>query len=125
MSYDIRIKVKVEGCDKYVNVGVPEFDSPTYNLRNMFVACMGWDYKQGEHYPAKEVLGKLEKGIEELAVRPENYEQYNPENGWGSIDSAIEALRSARKCIRCCAEEFDDTDLDISKYPLECLYFKW
>ena len=47
MSYDIRIAVKLDKIDKFVNIGVPEYDSPTYNLRDMFVACMDWDYNQG------------------------------------------------------------------------------
>lgn len=49
MSYDIRFGVKVDGMDGYIAViDMPEYDSPTYNLRDMFVACMDWDYSQGK-----------------------------------------------------------------------------
>ena len=58
MSYDIRICVKVDGIDKYAEIARPEYDSPTYNLRDMFVACMGWDYEQGEYYRCNYVIGK-------------------------------------------------------------------
>ena len=115
MSYDIRIRVKVEGCGKYVTVGYPEYDSPTYNLRDMFVACMDWDYSQGEQYPCDFVIEKVERGIHELRTRREHYKQYNPKNGWGDIDSAIEVLESVRECIYEWAEDI----------PIECLYFQW
>lgn len=115
MSYDIRVCAKVEGCDGYAVVGRPECDSPTCNLRGMFVACMGWEYRQGEHYPAALAAEKLERGISELTNNREAYEQHSPSNGWGSIDSALRALASARECICECAEE----------YPIGCLYLRW
>ena len=115
MSYDMRVCVKVEGCDKYAVVGVPEHDDPTCNLRDMFVSCMNWNYRQGKHYEADFALKRIRLGISELSEHPERYEMFNPANGWGSIDSALVALRSAYVCIHECAEE----------YPLECLYFRW
>lgn len=115
MSYDMRVCVKVEGCGKYAVVGVPEYDDPTYNLREMFVACMDWNYRQGKYYEAGFALKIIRHGISELSEHPDRYERFNPENGWGSIESAITALESARRCIHECAEE----------YPLDCLYFRW
>lgn len=115
MSYDMRVCVKVEGCDKYAVVGVPDYDDPTYNLRDMFVACMDWKYEQGRHYHASSALVKIERGISELSEHPDDYKKFNPKNGWGDIESALKSLRSARECIHECAEE----------YPIDCLYFKW
>ena len=40
MSYDLRIGVKVEGTDIIAVIAEPRLSSPTYNLRDMFVACM-------------------------------------------------------------------------------------
>ena len=90
MSYVLRVSVKVEGCDKYADIGYPEYDHPTYNLRDMFEACMNWDYSQGEYYPCAEYVSKIERGITELKFHRENYVKYNPSNGWGSIDSFID-----------------------------------
>lgn len=57
MSYDIRLAVRVEGAPVnedgeplYAVIGTPEYDSPTYNLGDMFRACTGWDFKQGKFY---------------------------------------------------------------------------
>lgn len=125
MSYDIRIEVKVEGCDKYAVIAEPEYSSPTYNLGKMFRACMNWNYSQSEkdesgeyktvHYPCDFVIKKVERGIRELRCNRKEYEQYNPENGWGDIGGAITALESLRACIYEQAEEI----------PLNCLYMSW
>jgi hypothetical protein len=125
MSYDLRIRVKAEGCDKYPVIAIPDYSNPTYNLRKMLVACMGWEYQQCEqddtngkwntvYYRCDEVIPKIEHGIDELKNRKDFYEQYNP-CSWGNVDNAIEALESLRKCIYEQAEEI----------PLNCLYMSW
>lgn len=115
MSYDLRVAVKVEGCDKYADIACPDYCDPTYNLREMFVACMDWDYEQGEYYRCDEVLPKIEHGIKELIGNRSAYEKYIPDNGWGSIRGALDALESLKVCIYDQAEEI----------PLECLYMCW
>ena len=115
MSYDLRIAVKIEGLDQYADIATPKYDSPTYNLRDMFVACMDWDYKQGEYYPCKDVLPKVEKGITELRTKPNQYNRYNSPNGWGTREGAINALESLRTCI-----------LEEAEYiPIEHLWMCW
>ena len=115
MSYDMRVCVKVDGCDKYAVVGVPEHDDPTYNLTQMFAECMGWRFEQSHYYPANFALEKIVQGIHELSEHPENYDRFNPINGWGNVEWALLSLRSARECICECADE----------YPIECLFFRW
>ena len=125
MSYDIRLSVKVQGCDKYAVIAEPEYPSPTYNLGQMFRACMDWDYDQcekdasGEYrtvcYRCDHVLKKVTRGINELHTNRKKYEPYEPGNGWGTIEGAIRALESLRECILEQAEEI----------PIECLYMSW
>ena len=115
MSYDIRLAVKVDGTNLYADIAEPERSSPTYNLRDMFVACMDWDYSQGEYYKCEEVLQKVERGIRELSTRPSVYNKYNPSNGWGSRTGAIEALESLRECI------YEEAEY----IPIEHLYMHW
>ena len=115
MSYDLRICVKAEGCDCYPTIEVPEFDSPTYNLRDMFVACMDWYFKQGKMYRCSEIIKKVEIGILELQTNRYFYERYNPANRWGNIDVALKTLKSLRDCIYETAEDI----------PIECLYMRW
>ena len=120
MSYDLRLGVKVEGTDIIAVIAEPEYSSPTYNLSKMFRACMDWDYKQGEWYNVKEVLPHIERGIHELKFNSKAYKKYNPDNGWGDVGSALEALESLAKCI---AEQNNGwTWQDI---PPEHLWMRW
>lgn len=127
MSYDIAIYVKVEGLDKYAMIAEPECSSPTYNLGEMFRACMDWDFNQSEkddegkwhtcYYNCDFVINKVETGIRELRTKRRKYMQYNQPNGWGNIEIATRTLESLRDCIYETSEEKD--------IPIEHLYMSW
>ena len=120
MSYDISFGVKVVGAeDKIIIIGEPEYSSPTYNIRDIFVQSMDWDYHQGEWYSMDEVLPKIERGIHELSFNDKKYKHLEPDNGWGSVDSALCTLRSIYGWF---ANEDGGWDKDI---PLNCIYMKW
>ena len=125
MSYDIRFGVKVAGApdDCFAVIGEPEYSSPTYNLRAMFVACMNWDYHQGEWYKLMDVLPKIERGIRELTYNEKAYKVYNPPNGWGDTNSARQALKSI-------VDYFSDSYDGIggtwnADIPYDCIYMRW
>lgn len=122
MSYDIRFCVETAHPDNfgnpYVVVSIPEYDSPTYNLRDMFVACMDWDYSQGVYYPMAEVLPKLKRGLAELTEHPEEYRRYNPPNGWGDLEGA-------RKCLANWVDELEDEYGIVYTWPIEHLWWRW
>lgn len=115
MSYDLRISVRVHGTDLHAVIATPEYDCPTYNLGDMFRASTGWDFKQSEWYPCVEVFDNITRGIQELTDQPDKYRQYEPDNGWGTIEQAIRDLKSLKNCICEQAEEI----------PLEHLYVAW
>ena len=122
MSYDIRFGVKVEGMNGYIAViDEPEYDSPTYNLRDMFVACMDWDYEQGEWYNCADVFPKIRHGQEELTIHPKKYQKYNAPNGWGTVDSAKKCLDSIVQKIG----EIVSGDWSWNEIPLEHLWMRW
>lgn len=126
MSYDIRFAVKVAGApdDCYAVIGHPVYDSPTYNLRDMFVACMGWDYEQSKWYPLMEVLPKIERGVHELTFNVRKYKKFNPKNGWGDTESALLALKSI-------VDYFSPNNYGglvgswNADIPLDCFYISW
>ena len=123
MSYDLRIGVKVEGLDLIAVIDEPEYSSPTYNLAEMFRACTGWDYKQGKWYNVKEVRPKIRKGIEELKNNWMKYKRFEPENGWGDVNSALSSLESLEKCI---AENIGESSWGKwQKIPEEHLWVSW
>ncbi|MBQ1365172.1 MAG: hypothetical protein IIY60_05080 [Clostridia bacterium] len=123
MSYDIRFGVKVEGAKNvFAIIGRPEYDDPTYNIRDIFVKSMDWDYKQGEWYPMTEVMQKVERGIHELTYNEKEYKKYNPSNGWGSTKSALECLQSIYGWFH--PENMWDVEYD-KDIPVECIYMKF
>lgn len=129
MSYDIRLAVAVagapvneEGEPLYAVIGTPEYDSPTYNLGDMFRACTGWDFEQGKFYKVSEVLSLIEKGIHELRFNGKAYKKYEPGNGWGSVGGALEALESMLECIR---KNGPGNQWSWNEIPLDCLYIAW
>lgn len=124
MSYDLRIGVKVEGTDIIAVIAEPEKHSPTYNLGQMFRAATGWEFEQSKWYRVSEVYPKIQRGLAELIAYPKKYKKYEPENGWGSIGSAIEALQSLKNCIDELSEE-DSPAWGWNKVPKEYLWVAW
>lgn len=123
MSYDIRIGVKVDGTENlYAVIDEPEYDSPTCNLGKMFRECTGWNYKQGEWYKVADVLPLIQHGIQELSYHPSAYKKYNAPNGWGTVESALEALKSMEKCIR---DNSKDASTTWNEIPLDAMYIRW
>ena len=122
MSYDIRFGVKVAGAkdDVYAVIGHPEYDSPTYNNRDIFVKCLDWDYRQGDWYKLADVMPKIERGIRELKFNKDAYKELEPKNGWGGIESALKCLQSIRQWYE---EEMQwGWNADV---PIDCIYMRW
>ena len=124
MSYDIRFGVKVVGAqdDCYAVIGEPKYDSPTYNLRDIFVRSMDWDYKQGEWYKITDILPKIQRGITELTQHTQTYKKLEPENGWGTVGDANECLRSIVDYFSGWDGLAGSWNADV---PIDCIYMRW
>jgi hypothetical protein len=87
MSYDIKFKVKVEGANLWIEVGNYGAGT-TWNVREMIVKSTGLEWKNNENNGlCKDVIPYIRKGYEELVHHPEKYRQYEPNNGWGTVES--------------------------------------
>lgn len=118
MSYDLMIGVKVAGYrNKTIVIAEPRRSNPTYNIREMLWACMGWKFDQGRWYNCEEVYPKIVHGLKELKNNEVEYMKYNAPNGWGTTESAKEDLESLIECINMASEEND--------LPLKHLYMRW
>lgn len=121
MSYDIRFGVKVAGAeDVYAVIGEPEYSSPTYNNRKIFVKSMGWDYHQGEWYKLPDIIPYIERGIHELQFNEAAYKDLEQDNGWGGTQSSLTALRSIMKWITEDMQWSWNGDI-----PIDCVYMRW
>jgi len=124
MSYDIRFAVKVaDKEDLYAVIGEPELHSPTYNIGKLLRECMDWDFTQSEWYRVTDIIPHIERGIHELTFNHMRYKPLEPENGWGSCGSALNALKSIMSWL---TDDWNGIkgswNADI---PLECIYMAW
>lgn len=86
MSYDISFKVKVEGIDKWVEVGDCDANV-TWNVRKIIELSTGLPWKNCENNGyCKYVIPHIEAGLLELKTFPEKYKPYEAKNGWGTVD---------------------------------------
>lgn len=112
MSYDLEILAKIENGD-YIRIAEPKYSSPTYNLGKMFRIAMDWDFDQDTTYNVADIFENIQRGISELERYPEKYVQYELVNKWGTVNDALDVLKSLRDCIL-------EQDID-TKY----LYMRW
>ena len=92
MSYDISLKVKVEGIDKYVEVA--DGGNITWNVRELIEQASGWEIDNEANNGLAEHIGVLiAKGIHELETNPEKYKEYEAPNGWGTVDGTLHFFR--------------------------------
>lgn len=92
MSLDISIKATriVEIFDRNI----------TYNLAPMYYKCIDKElgFKKINNMSCKEALPILNSAINDLIENQEEYEKLNPENGWGTYDGLLEAIKDMRNC---------------------------
>ena len=95
MSYDVSIRVKVEGVDRHVTVC--NLGNITWNVRELIFHSSGWDIQNeasnGEVLPW---LEKIKHGIQELEKHPLKYKKYESPNGWGTVGGT---WRFYRDCV--------------------------
>lgn len=89
MSYDISFRVKVEGIDKYVEVG-SQSANITWNVREIIRLSTGLEWKnEANNGLCVDVIPKIKKGLYELLENPQKYKPYEASNGWGTVEGTI------------------------------------
>lgn len=90
MSYDIRLEIDTGGPHP---AAVTEYRNPTYNLAEMFAAALRTkSIRDLEGKTGAETAQQLREAVDDMRARPEHFEQFNPPNGWGDYDGAVETL---------------------------------
>ena len=69
-----------------------------------------------------EVMEKVEHGIHEIKKDPMKFKKYEPDNGWGSVTSALECLKSIHEYFN--PENLWQLPFD-EDIPMECIYMCW
>lgn len=110
MSYDISFRVKIEGADRYVEVGNCEANT-TWNVREMIVKSTGLEWNNcANNGLCTDVIPHIEKGLFELTERPKKYKKYESPNGWGTVESTRRFFENILKAWRD-FKRFEDKDI--------------
>jgi hypothetical protein len=109
MSYDVSFKAKLEGIDQWVYVGA-EWINHTSNTGAMIKEVCGSYPSKWDGMKCSELLPAIDKGVKLLRSHSQEYRQFEPSNGLGTVESTIEFLDAIRK--NC--EEYPTAVLEVS-----------
>lgn len=108
MSYDISFKAKLQGVDQWVYVG-PKWINHTSNTAAMIKEVCGSYPSMWNGMKCSELLPALTTGCKELRAYSQKYRQFEPENGWGTVETTLEFLDAIRKAC----EEYPTAVLEV------------
>lgn len=86
MSWNIELR------DKNNNITM-DIGNYTYNVNSMYQKALNINGLSDLHGKStKEVLNLLENGVIDMKYHAEEYKKFNPANGWGNYEGALEYL---------------------------------
>lgn len=89
MSYSISFKVKVEGVNRYIEVGEGGTNI-TWNVRDIITKSTGLEWKNGQNNGlCSDVVKRIKEGLFELQINYNSYIKYESPNGWGTVRGTI------------------------------------
>lgn len=87
MSYDIYLKQMVTEEKEVADIG-----NYTSNVCDMWEKALGMPLKRLDSMTAEFAIPYLAIGIKNMTDNPQEYEEMNPDNGWGDYDGALNYL---------------------------------
>ena len=119
MSYDISFKVKVDGVDRYVEIGEC-YANTTWNVREMIVKSTGLEWKNCENNGfCKDVIPKIAAGLAELRRNPGKYKPYESENGWGTVEDTKRFFNQILEDWERLRKEYGDEIANVTTFWIE------
>ena len=91
MGYDISFKAKLDGADQWVYVG-DDWINHTSNTAAMIKEVCGSYPSEWDGIGCAELAPVLDAGIKELLQHSQRYRQFEPSNGWGTVESTTDFL---------------------------------
>lgn len=93
MSYDICFRVKVEGTDKYADIGNCDANI-TWNVRDIITESTGLEWRNEENNGyCKDIIPHIENGLASLTKHPGMYKSLEAPNGWGTVEGTKNFFR--------------------------------
>ena len=73
----------------------------THNVSPMWKLAGVWEaLYESDGIRCGDYLAVLEKGLDDMRLRPGEYRKLNPSNGWGSCESALNFLESVVEAVK-------------------------
>lgn len=89
MSYNVSFQLKVEGVDYYMDTNYCDANI-TWNVRDIIVKSTGLEWiNESNNGFVKDIIPHIKEGLEELSSNGDKYRQYEPSNGFGSVEGVI------------------------------------
>lgn len=89
MSYDISFRVKVEGVDRWVDVGECTANI-TRNVREIITRSTGLEWhNEANNGLCTDIIPHIRNGLAELHRNGVSYHKYEAKNGWGTVAGTI------------------------------------
>lgn len=119
MSYDISFKVKVDGTDKYIEVGDCDANI-TWNVREIIELSTGlpWINEANNGY-CKDVIPAIARGYAELLDNPEKYKPYESPNGWGTVQGTKSFFEYILHSWKCFCEDYAPDVVNAATFWIE------
>lgn len=119
MSYDISFKVKVEGVDKYIEVGDCNANI-TWNVREIITKSTGLEWKNEENNGlCKNIIPFIKKGCAELINHPEKYRKYEAARGYGTVKGTIKFFKNIIESWERFKEYGDEEVVNVATFWIE------
>ena len=119
MSYDISFKVKVEGTNKYVEVGDCNANI-TWNVHEIITRSTGLEWKNEENNGlCVDIMPYIEKGYNELLSNHDKYKLYEAENGWGTVSGTIRFFKNILDAWRTFSVNEDPEIVKVTTFWIE------
>ncbi|NCC06737.1 MAG: hypothetical protein EOM30_01515 [Clostridia bacterium] len=96
MSYDVSFKAKLDGAEQWVYVG-DDWINHTCNTSAMIKEVCGSYPSDWNGKSCEELIPVLDAGVTELMRYSQRYRQFEPSNGWGTVETTIEFLSNILK----------------------------
>lgn len=88
MSWDVSLAIDT-GVELTEVIDIGNYTS---NVHTMYSEALGFPFRDLHGKNAGDVVPLLDKAVNDMTRRPQHYEQFNPPNGWGDFDSALDFL---------------------------------
>lgn len=119
--YNIRFKVKVEGTNKYTQMGCDPCAAVSCNAREIITRAtdLAWRENANNGY-VQDIIPLINNGLKKLREHPEEYVPYEGKrDNFATVHSTIKLFEAILYEWECCTECEDEEVLNVATFWIE------